>query len=152
MNSRRVVITGMGMLTPVGLNVEETWRSILAGVSGVGLVEDFDTTEYPTKIWAKVKNFNVENHMPIKDARKMDVFTQYGMAAADEAMLDSGLKIDEILSRRIGVAVGAGIGGIQTITNNQDKLVAGGPRKVSPFLFRQVLSIWLLDRFLLNII
>lgn len=133
MNSRRVVITGMGMLTPVGLNVVETWRSILAGVSGVGLVEDFDTTEYPTKIWAKVKNFNVENHMPIKDARKMDVFTQYGMAAADEAMLDSGLKIDEILSRRIGVAVGAGIGGIQTITNNQDKLVAGGPRKVSPF-------------------
>lgn len=121
------------MLTPVGLNVEETWRSILAGVSGVGLVEDFDTTEYPTKIWAKVKNFNVENHMPIKDARKMDVFTQYGMAAADEAMLDSGLKIDEALSRRIGVAVGAGIGGIQTITNNQDKLVAGGPRKVSPF-------------------
>ncbi|HAT1774028.1 beta-ketoacyl-[acyl-carrier-protein] synthase II [Legionella pneumophila] len=133
MNSRRVVITGMGMLTPVGLNVEETWRSILAGVSGVGLVEDFDTAEYPTKIWAKVKNFNVENHMPIKDARKMDVFTQYGMAAADEAMLDSGLKIDEVLSRRIGVAVGAGIGGIQTITNNQDKLVAGGPRKVSPF-------------------
>ncbi|HHV7596494.1 TPA: beta-ketoacyl-ACP synthase II [Legionella pneumophila] len=133
MNSRRVVITGMGMLTPVGLNVEETWRSILAGVSGVGLVEDFDTTEYPTKIWAKVKNFNFENHMPIKDARKMDVFTQYGMAAADEAMLDSGLKIDEVLSRRIGVAVGAGIGGIQTITNNQDKLVAGGPRKVSPF-------------------
>ncbi|HAU1151471.1 TPA: beta-ketoacyl-ACP synthase II [Legionella pneumophila] len=133
MNSRRVVITGMGMLTPVGLNVEETWRNILAGVSGVGLVEDFDTTEYPTKIWAKVKNFNVENHMPIKDARKMDVFTQYGMAAADEAMLDSGLKIDETLSRRIGVAVGAGIGGIQTITNNQDKLVAGGPRKVSPF-------------------
>lgn len=133
MNSRRVVITGMGMLTPVGLNVEETWRNILAGVSGVGLVEDFDTTEYPTKIWAKVKNFNVENHMPIKDARKMDVFTQYGMAAADEAMLDSGLKIDEVLSRRIGVAVGAGIGGIQTITNNQDKLVAGGPRKVSPF-------------------
>lgn len=133
MNSRRVVVTGMGMLTPVGLNVEETWRNILAGVSGVGLVEDFDTTEYPTKIWAKVKNFNVENHMPIKDARKMDVFTQYGMAAADEAMLDSGLKIDEALSRRIGVAVGAGIGGIQTITNNQDKLVAGEPRKVSPF-------------------
>ncbi|AUB68532.1 TPA: beta-ketoacyl-ACP synthase II [Legionella pneumophila] len=133
MNNRRVVITGMGMLTPVGLNVEETWRNILAGVSGVGLVEDFDTTEYPTKIWAKVKNFNVENHMPIKDARKMDVFTQYGMAAADEAMLDSGLKIDETLSRRVGVAVGAGIGGIQTITNNQDKLVAGGPRKVSPF-------------------
>ena len=133
MNKRRVVITGMGMLTPVGLNVEETWHNILAGVSGVGLVEDFDTSDYSTKIWAKVKNFNIENHVPLKDARKMDVFTQYGVAAADEAMLDSGLVMDEALSRRTGVAVGAGIGGIQTICNNQDKLVAGGPRKVSPF-------------------
>ncbi|CEG56752.1 beta-ketoacyl-ACP synthase II [Legionella fallonii] len=133
MNKRRVVITGMGMLTPVGLNVQETWQNILAGVSGVGLVEDFDTTEYTTKIWAKVKNFNIENYVPIKDARKMDVFTQYGIAAAEEAMLDSGLIMNEALSRRTGVAVGAGIGGIQTITNNQDRLVAGGPRKVSPF-------------------
>jgi len=133
LNKRRVVITGMGMLTPVGLNVEETWRNILAGVSGVGVVDDFDATDYPTKIWAKVKNFNVENYVPLKDARKMDVFTQYGFAAADEAMLDSGLIMNEALSRRTGVAVGAGIGGIQTITNNQDKLVSGGPRKVSPF-------------------
>ncbi len=123
----------MGMLTPVGLNVDETWQNILAGVSGVGPVGDFDTSEYSTKIWAKVKNFNIENYVPIKDARKMDVFTQYGIAAAEEAMLDSGLIMNEALSRRAGVAVGAGIGGIQTITNNQDKLVAGGPRKVSPF-------------------
>lgn len=133
MNKRRVVVTGMGMLTPVGLNVQETWQNILAGVSGVALVDDFDTSDYTTKIWAKVKNFNIENHVPVKDARKMDVFTQYGIAAADEAMLDSGLIMDEALSRRTGVAVGAGIGGIQTITNNQDRLVAGGPRKVSPF-------------------
>jgi 3-oxoacyl-[acyl-carrier-protein] synthase II len=123
----------MGMLTPVGLNVEESWQNVLAGVSGVGAVEGFDTTEYSTKIWAKVKNLNIEDHIPPKDARKMDVFTQYGMVAADEAVADSGLTIDEALSCRIGVAVGAGIGGIQTITNNQDKLVAGGPRKVSPF-------------------
>lgn len=123
----------MGMLTPVGLNVQETWQNILAGVSGVGMVEDFDTSDYSTKIWAKVKNFNVENHVSSKDARKMDLFTQYGVAAADEAILDSGLNIDEDLSRRMGVAVGAGIGGIQTITNNQDRLVEGGPRKVSPF-------------------
>ena len=123
----------MGMLTPVGLNVEETWKNILAGVSGVGLVDEFDTSDYTTKIWAKVKNFNIENHVSLKDARKMDLFTQYGIAAADEAMLDSGLIMDEALSRRTGVAVGAGIGGIQTISNNQDKLVAGGPRKVSPF-------------------
>ena len=133
MSKRRVVVTGMGMLTPVGLNVQETWQNILAGVSGVGMVEDFDTSDYSTKIWAKVKNFNVENHVSSKDARKMDLFTQYGVAAADEAILDSGLNIDEDLSRRMGVAVGAGIGGIQTITNNQDRLVEGGPRKVSPF-------------------
>ncbi len=133
MTKRRVVVTGMGMVTPVGLNVEQTWQNILAGKSGVGKVEDFDTAEYSTKIWAKVKNFNIEDYVPLKEARKMDVFTQYGIAAAEEAMADSGLVIDEQLSRRTGVAVGAGIGGIQTITNNQDKLVSGGPRKVSPF-------------------
>lgn len=133
MSKRRVVVTGMGMITPVGLNVNETWQNILAGVSGVGMVEGFDTEEYSTKIWAKVKNFNIEDHVSLKDARKMDMFTQYGIAAADEAMLDSGLVMNESLAHRTGVAVGAGIGGIETICNNQDKLVAGGPRKVSPF-------------------
>jgi 3-oxoacyl-[acyl-carrier-protein] synthase II len=123
----------MGMVTPVGLNVKETWQNILAGKSGVGLVEDFDVTEYTTKIWAKVKNFAIEQYVPLNEARKMDMFTQYGMAAACEAIAHSGLVIDEALSLRAGVAVGAGIGGIQTITNNQDKLVKGGPRKVSPF-------------------
>lgn len=133
MTKRRVVVTGMGMITPVGLNVEQTWQNILAGKSGVGMVEDFDTADYSTKIWAKVKSFNIENHVPLKEARKMDLFTQYGIAAADEAIADSGLVMDEKLSCRTGVAVGAGIGGVLTITNNQDKLVAGGPRKVSPF-------------------
>jgi 3-oxoacyl-[acyl-carrier-protein] synthase II len=123
----------MGMLTPVGLNLEGTWQNILAGVSGVSGVEGFDTTEYTTKIWAKVKNFNVEEFITSKEARKMDVFTQYGMVAADEAIADSGLTIDDSLANRVGIAVGAGIGGIQTITNNQDKLVSGGPRRVSPF-------------------
>jgi 3-oxoacyl-[acyl-carrier-protein] synthase II len=123
----------MGMVTPVGLDVKETWHNILAGVSGVTAVEKFDTTEYSTRIWAPVKNFNIENYVPLKDARKMDGFTQYGIAAADEALRDSGLIIDERLSNRIGVAVGSGIGGIQTITNNEDKLIEGGPRKVSPF-------------------
>lgn len=133
MSKRRVVVTGMGMVTPVGLNVEQTWKQILAGKSGVGMVEGFDTTDYSTKIWAKVKGFNIEDHVSLKDARKMDVFTQYGVAAADEALADSGLVMNEELSLRSGVAVGAGIGGIETITNNQDKLVAGGPRRVSPF-------------------
>jgi len=133
LSKRRVVVTGMGMVSPVGLSVEESWQNILAGVSGVGLVEDFDTTDYSTKIWAKVKNLNMEDHMSLKEARKMDVFTQYGMVAADEALADANLTLDEALSYRAGVAVGAGIGGIQTITNNQDKLMAGGPRRVSPF-------------------
>ncbi|WP_133135415.1 beta-ketoacyl-ACP synthase II [Legionella rowbothamii] len=134
MNKRRVVVTGMGMLTPVGLNVKDTWQNIVAGVSGVSVVEDFDTAEYSTRIWAKVKNFNIEDYMPIKEARKMDGFTQFGVAAADEAIRDSGLNLDDSeLQYRAGVAVGSGIGGVQTITNNQDKLVAGGPRKVSPF-------------------
>lgn len=133
MNKRRVVITGMGMVTPVGLSVNESWRNILAGVSGVTRVEDFDVTDYSTKIWAKVKNLNIEDHVPLKDARKMDMFTQYGLVAAEEALKDSKLVVDDALALRAGVAVGSGIGGLQTITNNQDRLMAGGPRKVSPF-------------------
>lgn len=133
LSTRRVVVTGMGMVSPVGLSVDESWQNILAGVSGVGPVEDFDITDYPTKIWAKVKNLDVEKYIAAKDARKMDPFTQFGMVAACEAMEDSKLVIDEKLSRRAGVAIGAGIGGIQTITNNQEKLMKGGPRKVSPF-------------------
>ncbi len=121
------------MISPVGSTVEESWQNILNGVSGVGLVEGMDISDYSTKIWAKVKNFNVEDHIPSKEAKKMDAFTQYGMVAAAEAMADANLLIDDELSYRIGVAVGAGIGGIQTITNNQEKLLNGGPRKVSPF-------------------
>lgn len=130
---RRVVVTGVGMVSPVGLSVEESWRNILAGVSGVTEVDGFDTTDYPTKIWAKVKNLDIEKYMAPKDARKMDPFTQYGMVAAAEAMADANLTVDGDESLRIGVAVGAGIGGIQTITNNQDRLEKSGPRKVSPF-------------------
>lgn len=133
MTKRRVVVTGLGAITPLGLNVEQTWSGILAGKSGVAKVTDFDTEEYSTKIWAKVKNFDVETFLTAKDARKMDVFTQYGMVAAQEAMVDSGLNITNELSLRTGVAVGAGIGGIETITNNQARLDKGGPRKVSPF-------------------
>lgn len=133
MNKRRVVVTGMGMLTPVGLTVKESWKNILSGVSGVSVIEEFDTTDYSTKIWAKLKNFNIEDFVSSKDARKMDEFTQYGVAAAEEAIADSGLVFDEALSCRTGVAVGAGIGGLHTITQNYDKLINGGPRRVSPF-------------------
>ncbi|ARG98329.1 beta-ketoacyl-ACP synthase II [Legionella micdadei] len=133
MSRQRVVITGIGMVTPLGLTVEETWNNILTGKSGVQKIVEFDVADYSTQIWAKVKNFNSDNYIPAKDARKMDLFTQYGMAAAEEAMRDSGLKINEPLSLRAGVAVGSGIGGIDTITSNFEKLQQGGPRKVSPF-------------------
>lgn len=133
MSKRRVVVTGFGMITPVGSNVVESWDNILNGVSGVSTVEGFDTTEYPTKIWAKIKNFNPEDYFDVKDARKMDLFSQYGVIAANEAIQHSGLDINQQNAHRIGVAVGAGIGGISTITQNQEKLMHGGPKKVSPF-------------------
>jgi 3-oxoacyl-[acyl-carrier-protein] synthase II len=130
---KRVVVTGLGTVSPLGLSTQTTWDAILQGKSGVALIDSFDVTEYSTKIWAKVKNFDPEVYVSAKDARKMDVFTQYGVAAADEAIKDAKLVITDANAARIGVAVGAGIGGIQTITDNQDKLMAGGPRKVSPF-------------------
>ena len=106
MNKRRVVVTGMGMLTPVGLNVGESWQNILAGVSGVDTISEFDTTDFSTKIWAKIKNLNIEDHISHKDVKKMDLFTQYGMVAADEALADANLTLDEVSSHRAGVAVG----------------------------------------------
>src|SRR3990167_9522623 len=123
----------MGMVSPVGLSVKESWESILAGRCGIRKIDEFDATDYTTQIWAKVKGFNIEDYVPLKDARKMDLFTQYGIAAAEEAILDSGLVIDEAVSLRAGVAVGAGIGGIDTITHNYERLLNGGPRRVSPF-------------------
>lgn len=130
-SKRRVVVTGIGMLTPIGLTVSDTWENILAGKSGVAAVNEFDASTYPTRIWAKLKDFTLDDSL--KDMRKMDLFIQYGVAAAKEAMQDADIKIDDALSKRAGVAVGAGIGGIQTITNNQDRLQAGGCKKVSPF-------------------
>lgn len=133
LSKRRIVITGMGMVSPLGNNVEQSWQAILAGKSGVRKIVEFDAADFPTQIWAKVKGLNMEDYVPAKDARKMDPFTQYGVAAAAEAIADSGLVIDDAIALRAGVAVGSGIGGIETITNNFEKLTNGGPRKVSPF-------------------
>ncbi len=132
-SKRRVVITGVGMVCPVGLDVKASWDNVLNGRSGVQKVEEFDVSQYSTKIWAKVQDFDPTQFISPKDVKKMDPFTQFGMAASIEAMQDSGLEVTEENATRFGVAVGAGIGGLQTITNNQDRLVQGGPRKVSPF-------------------
>jgi len=133
LSKRRVVVTGFGMVTPVGNNTKESWANILNGVSGVGHVEGFDTSEYSTKIWAKVKDFKPEEHFEVKDVKKMDLFIQYGVVAANEAIAHANLSINEKNAHRCGVAVGAGIGGIRTITHSQEKLIAGGPKKVSPY-------------------
>lgn len=139
MNKRRVVVTGMGMLSPLGQNVETSWQAIVAGQSGVGKIEHFDTTEFTTKICATVKNFNCDSVIPLKDQKKMDLFIQYGMVAAEEAVRDSGLEINEHNADRVGVSVGSGIGGLPLIQKNTRALLEGGPRKISPFFIPAII-------------
>ncbi|HLV48458.1 MAG TPA: beta-ketoacyl-ACP synthase II [Aliidiomarina sp.] len=133
MAKRRVVVTGLGMITPNGLNVASTWQSILASESGVGAIEHFDTELFATKFAALVKGFEATAYMSAKDARKMDTFIQYGVVAAQEAIAHSGLEINDSNRDRIGVMISSGIGGLQGIEENHDKLLQGGPRRVSPF-------------------
>jgi len=121
------------MLSPVGNTVESTWNALLAGQSGISLIDHFDTTAYATKFAGLVKNFNSEDFISRKDARKMDAFIQYGIAAGMQAMQDAGLDITEANATRIGAAIGSGIGGLGLIEENHSSLVNGGPRKISPF-------------------
>ncbi|CAE1145171.1 3-oxoacyl-[acyl-carrier-protein] synthase II [Serratia sp. Tan611] len=121
------------MLSPVGNTVESTWNALLAGQSGISLIDHFDTTAYATKFAGLVKNFNCEDFISRKDARKMDLFIQYGIAAGMQAMQDAGLDITEANACRIGAAIGSGIGGLGLIEENHSSLVNGGPRKISPF-------------------
>jgi 3-oxoacyl-[acyl-carrier-protein] synthase II len=133
-SKRRVVVTGMGMISPVGNTVESTWQALLAGQSGVELIEHFDTAPFATRFAAMVKNFNGEDYnISRKDARKMDYFIQYGIAAGMQAMQDAGIEITEENAKRIGCAIGSGIGGLGLIEENHSALVNGGPRKISPF-------------------
>ncbi|CAJ0993514.1 beta-ketoacyl-ACP synthase II [Sodalis praecaptivus] len=133
MSKRRVVVTGLGMLSPVGNTVESTWSALLAGQSGIGLIDHFDTTAYATRFAGLVKNFNSEDYLSRKEARKMDAFIQYGVAAGLQAMQDSGLVVTEQNADRIGAAIGSGIGGLGLIEENHSALVNGGLRKISPF-------------------
>ena len=133
MSGRRVVVTGLGMLSPVGLDVPESWESILAGRSGAATIEAFDVSDYSVRFSASVKNFDVTPYMDPKEARRVDVFVQYGMAAAIQAIEDSGIEVPEDEADRYGVAIGSGIGGIVTIEKTHDTLNKSGPRRVSPF-------------------
>ena len=131
---RRVVVTGLGAVSPIGNDVETLWENALKGTSGVGPVTRFDASDFGCKIAAEVKDFDVSSYMPLKEARRFDRFIHFGIAAAFQAIRDSGLNTEKENLRRIGCAVGSGIGGIPMITDNHKTLIERGPRRVSPFL------------------
>jgi len=134
LTKRRVVVTGLGIVSPVGSTVAEAWQNVVEGRSFIGPVTRFDTTAYPTRFGGEVRGFNVEDYLAAKEARRMDPFVQYGYAASIQAIKDSGFTVTDENAHRFGVAMGAGIGGLDTIQVNHEKLVeAQGPRKVSPF-------------------
>mgnify|MGYP000462776145 FL=1 len=133
MNKRRVVVTGLGLVTPVGIGVTESWKNIVAGVSGISNITKFDASNFPSNLAGEVKNFEPTNYLNPKDARRMDTFIQYGLTAGIEAIKDSGIEVNENNSERIGVSIGSGIGGINLIEKTSDIFDNGGVRKVSPF-------------------
>ncbi|MBE9536985.1 MAG: beta-ketoacyl-ACP synthase II [Proteobacteria bacterium] len=130
---RRVVVTGLGAVTPVGIGAEESWKSIIAGKSGIGTVTRFDATDFPSRVVGEVKGFEPADYMEKKEVKKMDTFIHYAIAAGKMAMEDSGLKITEENAERVGVMVGAGMGGLPAIERYYDAYLKGGPRKISPF-------------------
>jgi len=139
-NKRRVVITGLGLLTPLGHSVQETWSNILAGKSGVSLIDTFDTSDFASKISASVKNFDATQYIEPKETKRMDLFIQYGIAAATQALKDSGLDITDELAPRVGAAVGAGICGLPAIEKSHETLLKSGPRKLSPFFIPAIVT------------
>lgn len=133
MQKRRVVITGLGVISPVGIGVSDTWESIINGVSGIAQISHFDASQFASTVAGEVKNFDPTEFMSAKEARRMDRFIQFGMAAAGEAFADSGIEVTEENAERIGVSIGAGIGGMQNIENTGEVYAKSGPRKISPF-------------------
>lgn len=133
MSKRRVVVTGLGVVSPVGIGVKTAWDNIIAGKSGITQITKFDTSAFASSIAGEVKDFNVEDYLSAKDARRMDTFIQYGLVAAMEAVKDSGIVVTEENAERIGVSIGSGIGGMQYIEDTDILYQASGPRKISPF-------------------
>ncbi len=133
MSKRRVVVTGMGIVSCVGSQLDEAWGNILEGNSGIVPIDEFDASGLATRIAGAVKGFDVSEVLSPKDARKMDPFMHYGIGASNKALADSGIEVSEENGHRIGVAMGAGIGGLLTIENNHSRMINGGPRKISPF-------------------
>src|SRR5210317_1666375 len=133
MQGKRVVVTGLGMVSPVGLDVDTSWKNICNGVSGAAPIESFDTEAFSTRFSCSVKNFSVDGFIAPKDAKRMDPFVQFGMVAGIQALQDSGLEITEENCERVGLAIGSGIGGIGSIETNTELVRTSGPRRMSPF-------------------
>jgi len=133
-SKRRVVVTGLGIVSPVGSTVNDAWESILAGKSGIGPISSFDVSAFSVRFGGAVKGFNVEDYLSPKEARKMDEFIHYGLAAGIQAIRDAGLEVTEANAERIGVSIGSGIGGVGSIERGFKTWQDGGPRKISPFL------------------
>src|SRR5215469_8788699 len=131
--NRRVVVTGIGLVSSLGIGTTENWTALLAGKSGIRRITKFDAKDFATKIAGEVHGFDPLRFVEKKDVKKMDVFIQYAIAAAQFAMDDAGLKIGPELAPRAGVSIGSGIGGFTTIEREHKALLAGGPRKISPF-------------------
>ena len=128
-----MVVTGLGVVSPVGLSADESWENVLNGRSGIGYIDHFDVSEFSSRIGGSVRNFDITRYISDKEAKKMDVFIHYGMAAGCQAFEDSGLAVTPENADRIGVAIGAGIGGITGIEHGHNAFLKGGPRKISPF-------------------
>ena len=132
MSQRRVVVTGLGIISPVGLSVPEAWKNIIAGTSGIRPITEFDVSEFPVRFGGTIEGFDVSAYFSKKDARRMERFIHYGVAAGTQAIRDSGLTITEENAERIGASIGSGIGGLRGIETNYDAYLKGGPRKISP--------------------
>ena len=133
MSRRRVVVTGLGMLTPIGNTVQDSWNNALAGMSGAKTIDEFDVSDYSVRIHAPIRDFDVTEYIEKKEARRVDEFIQYGMAAGIQAVEDAGLGAHPGDADRYGIAIGSGIGGINTIEKTHSTLLKSGPRRVSPF-------------------
>ena len=133
MTRRRVVVTGLGLVSPVGNSVPEAWDNLVAGKSGIGPITRFDASAFSARIAGEVKGFDVSGYLSAKEARRMDVFIHFGMAAGIQAFRDSGLQVSAENADRIGVNIGSGIGGLPMIEETHNDYLAGGPRKISPF-------------------
>ena len=133
MSRRRVVVTGLGIISPVGNTIPEAWDNLLAGRSGIGPITRFDPAAFSARIAGEVKNFDINSYLSAKEARRMDTFIHFGMAAGIQAFKDSGLEVSAENAERIGVNIGSGIGGLQQIEATHNEFLSGGPRKISPF-------------------